>query len=102
MGDEPDTDGAERALDYTIKILYAVLIAASVVEAYDAVKQSTWMIETRGRIHNYFARVKARAENCEGCAKRKAWLAQQAGRMHWDAVNTLERGENWDAATPGE
>lgn len=95
--DIADTGAADQAYEWTMRILYGVLIVGNVLIAFESWKDTPNGQAFRARVSRWVAGVRARANNCEGCAKRKAWLQAQRGRMMWDAVNTVERGPDWDA-----
>ena len=72
-----------RAYVWTIRTLYTTLIAANLWLAFD-----WWRGTPEGAAT--LARWKARAENCQGCARRRARLAQAFNRLHWETLSDAE------------
>ena len=88
-----ETGTADRAYEWTIRLLYAGLILGNALLVYDAWKESPSGIEWRARIR---ARVE-KLRNCEGCARRREWLRKQTAHVLWEATEVVER-----AAAEGE
>lgn len=88
-----------RAYRLIVTGLYTVLIAANLYLAFD-----WWRDTDRGRAvmdkcAAQVARIRARAAECEGCARRKAMLRAAVNRMHWEAERIVE-GEGSDLEGP--
>jgi hypothetical protein len=79
-----------RAWTWTVRTLYTGLIAANLWLAFDWWRQTDSGRDTIERWRQRIEEAKARAENCEGCARRKEWLRVQANRMHWQAERIVE------------
>jgi hypothetical protein len=71
--------------NWLVRTIYIGLIAANLYLVFD------WWRDTpqgAAAVERWRARIeaaKAKAENCEGCAKRKKWLQGQINRVHYQA-----------------
>ena len=100
MDEVQDGQVESRAYTWTIRALYVSLIAANVWLVFDwwrETPQGTAYVE---RWRTRWADAKAKAENCEGCARRKARLQAAINRMHWDAERIVE-GQDVDTQPEG-
>ena len=83
----------DRVWRWTVRVLYTTLIAAELWVLWDWWRDTPSGQETMARWQSKVADVKAKAENCEGCAKRKAWFNRKLNRVHWDAMRIVEGEE---------
>lgn len=89
MDDNNDLDES-RAYVWTVRTLYAALLAVNLWLALDWYKDTPSGEATIARWRQWIAQAKARAENCEGCAKRRAMLQRAVNRVHYDAIRIVE------------
>lgn len=75
--------GASRAYGIVVGGLYAALLAANLYLVWD-----WWRDTDQGR--TTIERLRAKAAQCQGCARRKAKLQAAMNRMHWQADQILE------------
>jgi hypothetical protein len=85
---DPDVDDAPYR--WVVRVLYTGLIAANLWIAFD-----WWRDTDQGRsvIERCAARIaaaKAKAADCEGCARRRRKLEGAMNRMHWQARQIVE------------
>lgn len=79
----PSEDATSRVYGWVVGSLYAALIAANLYLVFDWWKETPSGAET-------LARWKAKAQECEGCAKRKSMLRAAVNRMYWQADRILD------------
>lgn len=77
--------GIDRAYEWTVRVLYAALIAGNLLIAWDAWKDTPSGIELRAKVRARVTRVK----DCADCRRRKAWLRDRA-HMLWQATEIVE------------
>lgn len=77
---------AEATYRWTIRAMYAGLLAANLYVLYDAYRDTVQMIELRAKV----ARLLERMRECEGCQRRKERLAAMVNRVHWEAETIKE------------
>jgi hypothetical protein len=91
----PDVQDIQRSrvADLIVGGIYVVVIGANAWLAYD------WWRDTPGgeaviaRLRERIDAVRAKAAECEGCAKRKAAMKGMINRVHWDAERIVEGAE---------
>jgi hypothetical protein len=84
----PDTDEqttADEAYEWAVRALYAALIVANLLVAWEAWKDTPSGLEARAKIRARLARLRA----CAGCEARKQWLHDRA-HMLWQATEIVE------------
>ena len=81
---EPEVDEG-RAYRWVVGTMYSALIVANLWIMFDWWRDTPQGSAVIERCRARLEAAKAKAENCEGCARRKAWLAKQTNRMHWQA-----------------
>lgn len=80
----------DRASRWVTRALYAGLIGANLLLAFDAWAETASGKATLAKVRAAWGRLKARAEGCEGCARRRAALNRLTGHMLWDAHRAVE------------
>lgn len=80
-----DPTGADRAYEWTMRLLYAALITAELALIWKAWSTTASGLEWQAKIKHRLAHVK----DCQPCAKRRAWLRDRA-RMLWQATEIVE------------
>ncbi len=83
-GNDQEVDDEVRG-NWLVRSLYIGLLAANAWLVYDWWRDTPQGSAVIERCRARLEAAKAKAENCEGCARRKAWLAKQTNRMHWQA-----------------
>jgi hypothetical protein len=86
--DEQVIEEAGRGTHWLTWALYAGLIGVNAWLVYDAYPKPN-------PVSDFVAKVKAKGEGCEGCARRKAAMRSAMNRMHWDAERAVD-GEDID------
>lgn len=71
------------AIDWLVRGLYVATIAANLYLVWD-----WWANTPEGEA--FIAKVKAKAQECEGCAQRKRMLKRAVNRIHFDAEQILD------------
>jgi hypothetical protein len=79
-----------RADVWTVRTLYAALLAVNLWLALDWWKDTPSGAATIEGWRRRLVDLKARAENCEGCAKRRNMLAAAVNRVQWQAERIIE------------
>lgn len=90
-----EVEDEPRAYVWLVRSLYIGLIAANLYLAFDwwsGTPQGEAFVE---RCRARLEAVRAKAAECEGCARRKAALRAAVNRMHWQAERIVE-GEDVD------
>jgi len=87
---ELEPAGASR---WVVRSLYMALIAANLYLVFDWWKESPSGAATIERLGARLGALKAKAEGCEGCARRRAALRAAINRMHFEAIETLEAAD---------
>lgn len=87
----PDSDtvaeqsAADEAYEWAVRGLYAALIVANLLVAWEAWKDTPSGLEVRARVRARWVRLRS----CSGCEARKAWLRDRA-HMLWEATEIVE------------
>lgn len=82
-----------RAGDLIVGALYTAVVGANLALAYDWWRDTPNGVATIERVRTKIEALKAKAQECEGCAKRKAALRGAMNRMHWQAERIVEGAE---------
>jgi hypothetical protein len=95
-----DVEDVQRSkvADLIIGGIYMVVIGANAWLAYDWWRETPEGQIVLGRLRGRLEALRAKAQECEGCAKRKAMLKGAINRMHWDAERIIE-GEDVPTTT---
>lgn len=86
MPDPLEETVADRAYTWTVRLLYAGLIAGNLILIYDSWKDTPSGIEWRAKLRGLWTR----ARDCEGCARRREWINRQVGHVLWQATEIVE------------
>lgn len=82
-------DEAPRS-SWVVRTLYVGLVAANLYLAFDWWRDTESGSATLARWAERIEAARAKAEGCEGCARRKARLQAMIHRVHWDADRIVE------------
>lgn len=88
--DTSESTERSKVTDLVVGTIYMAVIGANLYLAYDWWKETPEGRIVIERLRSRFDSVKAKAQECEGCAKRKAMLKGAINRMHWDAERIVE------------
>jgi hypothetical protein len=84
------TEVDDRAWRWTVRVLYTTLVAAELWILFDWWRETPGGQEALARCARQVERLKAKAQECEGCARRRAMLQSAINRMHWQATQIVE------------
>lgn len=88
----PVHDTAEEApqANWVVRSIYLGLIAANLYLVFDWWRDTDQGRDVLARLSARIEAAKAKAQECEGCARRKAKLQAAVNRMHWQAERIVE------------
>jgi hypothetical protein len=87
---DPAEEVQDGAYSWVVRSLYIGLLAANLYLVFDWWRDTPQGVEVMARVQARVEAAKAKAENCEGCARRKAKLQAAVNRMHWQAERIVE------------
>jgi hypothetical protein len=90
----PPSEGADEeavgAATWIVRLLYGGLIVANLYLVFDWWRDTDQGRSLMERFEAKLTAARAKAAECEGCARRKAKLAAAMNRMHWQAERIVE------------
>lgn len=80
----------DQAYRWLVRGTYTALIAANLWLAFDWWRDTEAGRSMMARCEARIAAARAKAAECEGCARRKSKLQAAINRMHWQARQIVE------------